>query len=226
MTTITFAGGSFDSDNPSIVTKNGPNEYTLSTSDGSAFSDLQVRVVDEPINLTVEGNVGQSGFEMGADSDVLVIAGEVKDTSLSVGDGNNKLRSERIAFSTYDANDGNNKTVLDGARTVSKDSTFTSGSGKDVFKFKGNVKGSLIAPGEGRDTLIFGGKIKNTQIDLGGDGVKDTIKIKDGLESVKSLRITGADDGDVLIIGSSEFEYSTADALWVSTDDPNETLSF
>ena len=43
---------------------------------------------------------------------------------------------------------------------------------------------------------------------------------------IKGLVITGADESDLLFIGSTEYSYDSNNNLWVNSSDPNDTRNF
>lgn len=229
--TLTFTGGDFETDDPNISVKSsGENTFTLAPVDGTSIENLSVVVDDEILNLNVEGDIGSSSFDYSDGDDILLIQGAIQNSNVNLGDGENVFKAERVAASSYETGDGDNTTVLKGAKTVAKSSSFVSGAGASRFNFKGNVKDSYIEPGGGEDTLIFGGKLINTDINLGSDGAQDTIRIKGGIRDIKGLTIKGADDGDRLIIGAgidaTTYNYDSQTGRWVSEDDPEDTLKF
>lgn len=231
MATLTFSGGSYDDPNdPNLsVTETSPGEYTIGSpnEDGSKSTlELDIEVVDEPINLTIEANIENSRITAFSDDDTLVIKGKSASSTVDLGDGSNVLRSGKTVDSNFSTGSGDDKAKLKGGKTVAKNSDFDSGDGRDTFNFKGNVKNSEVTPGAGKDELIFGGKVVNTVVNLGSDGSNDVIRIKGGIGDIKGLTILGAEEGDLLFIGSGKYEYDSSENRWISSEDPDDSLKF
>jgi hypothetical protein len=91
--------------------------------------------------------------------------------------------------------------------------------------FGGNVRNSSIFAGDGADKVIFKGDVRNTNLNLGGsDGDRDVVRISEDA-NVKGLRIRGADENDVLFIGSSKYEYDGG-RNWINVDDADDNDRF
>jgi len=93
------------------------------------------------------------------------------------------------------------------------------GAGNDTVTINGAIKNTDINLGTGQDLLIFGGDIRNgINVNLGSDGQVDIIEIAQNAK-IKGLKIDGAESGDILFIGSIEYQYNPLDNTWVSDDD-------
>ena len=99
------------------------------------------------------------------------------------------------------------------------------GSGNDTLVFGGNVKNVDIRLGSGSDKVKFEGNINGAKLNLGNDDQIDEVLIAEG-SSIKDLVITGAGDGDLLFIGSTQYNYDSNDKLWENSSDPSDNLNF
>jgi hypothetical protein len=78
--------------------------------------------------------------------------------------------------------------------------------------------GDTFNTGSGSDSVVFGGNINNTTVNLGSDGVSDVVRLAQG-RSITGLVITGADNSDVLFIGTTQYNYTASDSSWTNTTD-------
>lgn len=144
---------------------------------------------------------------MGAGNDRFINNGQFRNSSFEGGDGNDFVR------------------ISSSAKNVAVNSSFDMGDGNDTLVFGGSVKGLDIELGDGADKVKFRGNVRDVELDLGGaDGDRDVVRI-DGNTKINGLTITGADDNDVLFIGSSEYEFGGGTS-WVNVDDPNDIRNF
>ena len=90
--------------------------------------------------------------------------------------------------------------------------------------FGGNVKRLDIDLKGGADEARFGGDVAKTTLNLGKDGDTDVVKLSEKAE-FSGFRIKGADENDVLFIGSSEYQYDGG-RTWSNIDNPDDTVKF
>jgi hypothetical protein len=100
----------------------------------------------------------------------------------------------------------------------SSGNTVNLGSGNDRLSVNYASSGDTFNAGLGSDSVVFGGNINNTTVNLGSDGVSDVVRLAQG-RSITGLVITGADNSDVLFIGTTQYNYSTTDSSWTNTTD-------
>ena len=231
--TLSFSSGSFtlsSNTDPGTeklaVDRLGPESYEIENRDGSTIVGLGVQADDTPLKLLIDSDanttLSDSTLNFGKQDDFLLISSKTKRSEADTGDGDDRFRSGNgFNGSQLDMSDGNDRARLleDGSRFVAKNSSFDMGSGDDRIKFAGNVKNINVDLGTGKDTLIFGGNIDGAKVNMGGaDGAKDTIVI-DGGAKIEGLKIEGAEIGDVLFIGSTQYDYNAQNNTWVSGND-------
>lgn len=184
------------------------------------------------------GNGGRSVMglvaNMGGGDDRLVIgkakgdqAASTRQSSIDMGDGNDVFRNfGPFRNSSFEGGAGNDSAEFaSSAKRAVVGSTIDMGDGDDTLVFGGTVKDSSISLGTGADTATFEGNINNVTLDLGGpDGATDVVNIAGGA-SISGLQITGAEEGDVLIIGSSEYSFAGGDT-WVNDIDSSDIRNF
>jgi hypothetical protein len=183
--------------------------------------------------LGVEGSsqvvASESRFRMDGGNDTLIFKGSVKEVSVTGGAGNDSITIKGNATEAKFAldgasrggggNDGNDSLTITGN---AKEIELKAGNGNDTININGDSISSSYNLGKGSDTLIFGGSIKDTKINLGGDSSTDTVKFAAGT-NLKGVQISGAGSGDVLIIGSTQYNYQSSNT-WVSTTNPDDKL--
>ena len=152
--------------------------------------------------LVIGGSSRRGSVDLGDGNDQFVSQGQFQRSNLSAGAGNDDIRFRAVRRSTINANDGDDRLV-----------------------FGGDVVGSTINAGSGADRIRFRGDVRNTRLNLGGkDGDRDVVRIEADA-NVKGLRIRGADDNDVLFIGSSRYDYDGG-RNWVNVDDADDIVKF
>ena len=115
-----------------------------------------------------------------------------------------------------------NDTLLIGSSALN---TANMGAGNDKVNINFASTGDNFNLGSGSDQIVFGGAINGTTVDLGGDNVRDTVNLSQGA-SINGLVITGADNSDVLLIGTTQYNYNSADNNWINVNDPNDKKNF
>lgn len=100
----------------------------------------------------------------------------------------------------------------------SSGNTVNLGSGNDRVSVNFASSGDTFNTGAGSDSVVFGGNISNTTVNLGSDGVSDVVRLAQG-RSITGLVITGADNSDILFIGTTQYNYTASDSSWTNTTD-------
>ncbi|MEB3264403.1 MAG: hypothetical protein VKJ66_08540 [Synechococcus sp.] len=140
---------------------------------------------------------------------------------VDLGDGTDKIRSQG-QFKDVEANFGTGRDRLRALEDVRR-SSIDAGEGDDTLVFGGDVRRADLFGGAGADTFTFRGTVRNTNIDLGGtDGGADVIDFRNQTaEQLQSagIVISGADEGDKLVIGGDEYLYDSQSDGWVSGTD-------
>jgi len=103
--------------------------------------------------------------------------------------------------------------------------TVNMGDGNDRLNVNFASTGDNFSTGLGSDTVVFGGNISNTGVNLGSDGVQDVVRLAQGA-TINGLVITGADNSDILFIGTTQYNYNSTDNNWINTTDPNDKKQF
>ena len=99
------------------------------------------------------------------------------------------------------------------------------GSGNDRLNVNYASVNDTFNTGLGSDAVVFGGNITNTSVNLGSDGVQDVVRLAQGA-TINGLVITGADNSDILFIGTTQYNYNTTDNNWINSTDPNDKKQF
>jgi len=79
--------------------------------------------------------------------------------------------------------------------------------------------------GSGSDSVVFGGNVTNTSVNLGSDAMSDVVRLAQGA-SITGLVITGAGTGDVLFIGTTQYNYTTGDNTWTNIGNSADKKSY
>jgi len=167
-------------------------------------SESQFNLGDGINSLTFKGSVNEIAVVGGKDSDTIKIDGNANQSSISLRGGGDNV-------------------VIQGKATETKISL---GDGGDLMRIQGDVKQSSFTAGKGNDTLIFGGNITDSTINLGGKtGGNDRIELSTS-GTFKGLHIVGANNGDILVIGSTQYNYSESSKAWENTTNPQDKLKF
>jgi hypothetical protein len=247
--TIAFGGGSFNIGDNSLpgteqlrVREQRNGIFRLSNTDRSTILNLGIQgsPTGEQIRIDRPRGVGRGpernaviGLNANFDAadDILEIRGNTRDSNINMGPGNDSYTSRGLFInSNLDTGDGNdvvrfNKTGgNDGF--VAVDSTIDLGAGDDILIFGGNVRNTRINLGTGSDSAEFRGRIvENVAIDLGtSDGAQNQLRFRNNTD-FRGVTITGADQNDILFIGSSRYEFQ-GDNRWVNADDSNDVRLF
>ena len=236
-TTISFSSGSFsDATNSqpgsNDVVVEGANAFTIATENNAPIVNLGIQgdnsnqdlsfFSDTPITLKgLTANLGG-----GADS--LFIGGKTKNNSfIDFGKGRDSVETEgTIRKTELLGKGGKDDFFLDSeGEFAAVDSLIEMGKGNDRLVFGGSVKDLDVNLGRGSDKVEFQGNIKRVNLNLGEDGEVDKVRIGEGAD-IQDLVITGADDSDLLFIGSTQYNYDSNDNLWVNSSDPSDKLDF
>ena len=141
-------------------------------------------------------------------------------------DGGDKITSAANTWFTgtnFSSNNIAGDTLVFGSGNIFTDTNFYLGQGNDSIVFgSGSTfnnwtdNGSTINTGLGADTIVFGSGASffdNTTLDLGNDGVEDIVRFAQQ-EYWPDIRITGADENDVLFLGTDSYRYNTSFDVW------------
>ncbi|WP_216899857.1 hypothetical protein [Synechococcus sp. CCY 9618] len=189
---------------------------------------------------TISGKTNDVSYVGNSDANAVNLFGKSTDLTLDLKEGNDQLLSTNVVDGFVSLGEGDNK-VISGPV---KDSFLTSGSGADEVIILGNTTSTTFATGGGDDTLLFGGAVKNvniaagqgadeisfydkvqkTRIDLGGDSDIDTVFISAKTDLGKGVVITGAGNGDRLVIGGEEYVYNADNSAFISST--NDSVTF
>lgn len=240
--TVSFFEGSFAvgvTDRPgttNIVVDEVPGGFRLFNDDGSTIVGLGLLSDEGGINILIgdpdtTGNileVDNADLNLIAGKDRLEVLGSGKKIEASLSGGDRLIFDGRGAKSDFDTTTSESRTVVrfrgnDISGNVSRGNEFNLGSTKDKLVFGGTVRNSVINDQGGKDLYRFRGNVTNTEINLGADSQARIELSRNGI--VDGLRITGADQDDVLFIGSSEYRYQ-GDQTWASIEDPRDTRQF
>jgi hypothetical protein len=235
--TVTSTGGEDGSVISTVTSESSPIEnvglsYESSPTFAKAFTsgDTSTTFVGAS-NLT--SLTGTSGENIG------IFQGKSNFSFVDLGDGDDTFTGSNVRRSSVDLGEGDNTLTVGQVNQA----TFTSGSGADEFTVTGNAKNLTIDSGAGDDTLIFGGTVgtsnfmlgegadsisfdglvRQTTIDLGGDTDIDTISFSSMADLGDRITVTGAGDGDLLVIGGEEYVYDSSVSGFV---DGTETITF
>jgi hypothetical protein len=174
-------------------------------------------------------NGQRSTIDMGTENDVLVFGGPVSGTDIMMGAGANQLTASQ-AVSTTNISGGNNADRATFNSTFSgltdlRRATVDLAGGNDTLVFNGtSVTNANLLVGAGADNITIKKDITNSTLDLGGDRVKDTVRLTPG-SNFTGFRITGADTKDRLIIGSSTYRFQS-NRTWVNVSNPSDRVQF
>lgn len=199
-----------------VVGNSANNRLELSSQDLLvAVNRLEASLSSGDDVLTILGNTRLSSINMGADNDTFSTDSQFRDgSSLVMGTGDDTARFN-----------GTGSRFADGTGNVLVDSSVSMGEGNDVLVFGGSTRGGSINLGAGSDTARFRASAASTSLNLGGDRDVDTVFLS-ASGNYDSLRITGADNSDVLFIGSSEYNYRASLDGWRNIADRNDVRFF
>lgn len=248
--TIAFGSGGFNigdinapgTENLDVLDENG--NFQLFNKDGTPIVGLGLQGSQNPDNLQILNNNPNTQSRSGGGSrdelavrrltanleggaDRLVIRGGTRNSEINMQGGNDRLRADgKFQRSDFDAGEGRNRARFkgNGVGNAARKSDFDFGDNDDLLVFGGNVKRLDIDLKGGADEARFGGNVAKTKLNLGKDDDTDVVKLSDKAE-FSGFRIKGADENDVLFIGSSEYQYDGG-RTWSSIDNPDDTVKF
>lgn len=215
--TFPTQGGDYDGIN---VIEQQDNSFLIQNTDGSTITGQTLRLASADGSaikaefVSKDPTVLKDSLVEGSDAkDILTIGGATSNGVIKTFEGDDRVKTEG------DTEDSAIRTGSGADRSVNKgdveNSTFNLGAGDDTAKFLGDVNNSTIQMGKGADRLIFGGDVTDTKVFLGDDTDIDRIEIGENAD-FKGLQIVGASEGDLLIIGSSEYVYDGK--AWINSD--------
>lgn len=240
--TVNFAEGAFNvgvTDRPgttNIVVEEAPGGFRLFNDDGSTIVGLGLLSDEEGINLFIgdpdsPGNtleIENADLNLIAGRDRLEILGSGRRLNASTSGGDRLIFDGRAAKSDFDTTTSDARTIIrfrgnEIGGNVSRGNEFNLGSTADKLIFGGAVRNTTINDAGGQDFIRFRGNITNTEINLSPES-QSTIRLsKNGV--IDGFRINGADDNDILLIGSSQYGYQ-GDQTWTNIADPSDTRQF
>lgn len=240
--TVNFAEGGFTvgvNDLPgttNIVVEEAPGGFRLFNDDGSTIEGLRLVSGEGGLNLSIGGpdspgnilEIEDAEFNLIAGKDRLEVSGSGRGLNASMSGGDRFIFDGRAAKSTFDTTTSDERTVIrfrgnDIGGNVSRGNEFNLGSAADKLIFGGAVSNTTINDAGGRDVYRFRGNITNTEINLSSES-QSTIRLsRNG--AIDSFVINGADDNDILLIGSSKYSYQ-GDQTWANIADPSDTRRF
>ena len=236
--TISFSSGSFTAgtiDQPGtnhlVVTQASGGGFNISSENNNAIFNLGIQGDNQSqdISFFSDTPVTLKGLtaNLGGGADSLFIGGKTRGSTINADRGSDSVETEG-AINNTDLNTGRGRDDV----TLESDSTFVAvnsqidmGQGNDNLVFGGAIKDTEINLGTGADTVEFTGNIRGANLNLGGDGDADTIRIAAGT-NIEDLVITGADNNDRLFIGSTRYNYDSNSNLWVNPSNPDDTRNF
>lgn len=239
--TISFADGGFavgrvlDRDgtvNLDILEED--SGFRIFNDDGSTIVGLGLLTSEGGVRLFIgeEGSPGSnrairdSELNVTGDNGRIEVAGSAKRLDVGLQGGNNRfivrgraakgaVNAERESIVRFKGID------IDG--TTARGMEINLSDQDDKLVFGGSVRNTTINDLGGSDFIRFRGDIKNTDINLSDDSAATIRLSKNG--EIDGLRINGADDDDVLFIGSTEYRFKEGNT-WVDVNDPNDTRNF
>jgi hypothetical protein len=169
------------------------------------------------------GAVANNAFISTAGGEDSVVVNSFIDGTIDLGEGDDVAVTGAITDSTIAAGTGADQVTI---RRTATSVDVDMGTGDDTLIFGGRVLSSSIAMGEGADVLRFNGSARNTSIDLGNDFDVDKVYFETRADIASGTVITGAGEGDELIIGGNEYIFNAAESAFISTTDPGDSITF
>jgi hypothetical protein len=204
----------------------GAGSDTVVLNGGVENTDIFLGAGDD--SLVVRGGGKAFGVDASQGADTISLSGDFTKTYLGLG-GGDRVSVDGLFSGSVESNSSGDTLVFGSYSTV-ENSIFAMGGGNDSLVFGSTVDDSFIGLGAGDDTVVFGkwAQAWRTEVDLSGGG-EDHIYLgfdlasdgNGGFENFENFVITGAEDDDVLWVGSSTLErygYSTTGGGWIATD--------
>ena len=158
------------------------------------------------------------------------------DENLAGGDKLTSAANTWFTTTNFSSNNAVGDTLVFGSGNIFTDTNFYLGQGNDSLVFGSgstfnnwNDIGSTINTGLGADTIVFGSGASffdNTTLNLGNDGVEDIVRFAANsfTPNAPEIRIIGADDNDVLFVGTDSYHYDTSIDNWLLNG--SDTISY
>ena len=180
------------------------------------------------LNSNTSGIVARR-FTANLDSgnDQLNIGGGASSSEVNMQNGSDRFSIDgQFRSSKFSGGGGNDRAIFSGrtASTVARNSQIGMDQGDDYLVFGGNANGISVGLGTGSDKVIFKGNVTKTNLNLGRDDNRDVVRLSNSGE-FSGFRIKGADENDVLFIGSSEYQYDGG-RTWTNIENPDDTVKF
>jgi hypothetical protein len=198
----------------------GPSSGNTRTTFSGDVENVSFRGNSNDNNVTILGESEDLKLDLGSGNDRLT-SSDVEDAFLSMGMGDDTMVTDDLKDSFVSFGGGNDEAVILGD---TKSTSFSMGSGDDTLVFGGDVRSVQIDVGEGTDEIFFAGTVENAWIDLGGDEDIDIISFDSSSDFGSGVVISGAGDGDLLLIGGEEYVFNSDEQAFISSD--NDTITF
>jgi hypothetical protein len=195
-------------------------ELSPTTTTFAGPSNLTSFIGNEGDNTAVFQGKSRSSFVDFEDGDDTFIASNVGRSSVDLGDGDNTLTAGPVSQAVFTSGSGDDEFTVTG---LAKELTIDSGAGDDTLIFGGDVRTSTFLLGDGADSISFAGSVRQTTIDLGSDTDIDTVSFTSKAAFADRVVVTGAGDGDLLVIGGDEYVYDSSANGFVMG---SETITF
>ena len=235
--TISFSSGNFSAgtiDQPGsndVVVEGQNGVFTLSTENNTPIVNLGIEGDNKAQDLAFLSDTPVTLIDftanLGGGDDSLFIGGKTKNSFIDFGKKADTLETEgALRGSEVNAGSGKDDFNLNSeGKFVANNSQIDMGAGNDALFFGGSIKNTEVNLGSGSDKVEFQGNINGANLNLGEDGQVDKVFLAEGAD-IKGLVITGADESDLLFIGSTEYSYDSNNNLWVNSSDANDTRDF
>jgi len=146
------------------------------------------------------------------------------DYNLAGGDKLTSATNTWFTGTNFSSDNVAGDTLVFGSGNIFTDTNFYLGQGNDSIVFGSgstfnnwNDIGSTINTGLGADTIVFGSGASffdNTTLDLGNDGAEDIVRFAAN-SFIHDIMIVGADDNDLLFVGTDSYRYVTFFDSWL-----------
>jgi len=225
--TVTSTGGEDGSVTSTVTSETTPiQDVGLAYQTGvtettfAGASNLTSLIGNSDVNTGIfQGKSNFSFVDLG-DGDDTFTGTNVRRSSVDLGDGDNTLEAGPVSQAVFTSGSGDDQFTFTG---LAKELTIDSGAGDDTLIFGGDVRTSTFLLGDGADSIEFDGSVRQTTIDLGSDTVIDTVSFNTKADFADRVEITGAGDGDLLVIGGDEYVYEDSVGGFVLG---SETITF
>ena len=222
---LQFNGGVGSADGSTSRIDAGAGNDTVVINGGVVNTDVFLGLGND--SLVVRGGGEAFGVDADVGSDTIALSGDFTDAYLGLG-GGDRVRVDG-SFSGSVESTSSADTLVFGSYSNVSSSVFAMGDGNDSLVFGAVLADTLIDLGAGDDTIVFGAysAMLETTLDLSGGGADQIYLATDlarddfGYQNLDKFVITGADDNDVLWVGSStlsKYGYNSGEGVWTQRD--------